>query len=157
MFVLEYSLKEYRNSPVLDSLTSKMEALLRKRAHLTLKEANRLDFQSAVYSILKLYLEQVPQMLHRPPGVDEHRYLIFVEKAVSRILAPWFEFKPLETRGGCILIHLRCLLTQQLMQDSQVIEFFPISEPVGKCHEASAIVAIDAFLEVIREMILKDT
>jgi hypothetical protein len=156
--LLEYFIMDrYKRSGILDSLKSILVKVLNRRSHITLQEATRNNFDSKIYSLVKCYLNKLQGILKRPPGLAEHRYLIYVERIVGDILAPWFVFKLLETSGGRIIIHLRSLFTHTVYQeDPYLAEFTPIAEPVIQCLESAQLIALDQYLEFIRAEILRD-
>lgn len=145
---------EYKNSAILDDLLVALEKLLQKRGHMTLCESEDEKFDEVVYAAIRYHMDQAQRMLRRPPGVHEHRYLVYAEKAISKVLAPWFNFRLLETRGGRIVIYLRSLLTRRLVEDAHTAEFGTIADYVTRCYEACAISALDDFLEYVRGTVL---
>ena len=145
---------EYKNSAILDDLLVALEKLLQKRGHMTLCESEDEKFDGVVYAAIRYHMDQAQHMLRRPPGVHEHRYLAHVEKAISKVLAPWFNFRLLETRGGRIVIYLCSLLTRRLVEDAHTAQFRPVADHVTRCYEACVISALDDFLEYVRGTIL---
>ena len=149
--------ERYKGLGALDSLKSILVKVLNRRAHMTLQEATRNNFDSTIYYLTKFYLNSIQAILKRPPGKDEHRYLVLVERTVCDILAPWLVFKLLQTTGGRVLIHLRSLFTHSVYQgDPYLVEFIPIAEPVTQRLESACIIGIDQYLEFIRAEILRE-
>ncbi|RYP20408.1 hypothetical protein DL765_002784 [Monosporascus sp. GIB2] len=143
----------YKKSRNLDLLKSALRPLLEKRAYMTFREAEDTQFDDTVYACIRFHMDKIQRMLRRPPGIDEHRYLIWVEREVSKLLAPWFDFHLKETRGGRILIHLVSLLSRRTILDPHPPEFASIAEPVWACYQGSVVAALDSFLEDVREML----
>ncbi|RYP38511.1 hypothetical protein DL766_000928 [Monosporascus sp. MC13-8B] len=143
----------YKISRNLDLLKSALRSLLEKRAHMTFREAEDTKFDDVVYACIRFYMDKIQRMLRRPPGIDEHRYLIRVEREVSKLLAPWFDFHLKETHGGRILIHLVSLLSRRTILDPHTPEFASIAEPVWARYQGSVVAALDDFLEDVREML----
>jgi hypothetical protein len=149
--------QQYKNSSVLEYLEVILGKVLKKRAHMTLRAATEHGFDHTIYKILKHHFNQVQIMLKRPPGPEEHEYLIFVERKLSQVLAPWFKLSLLETVGGRIIIHLHSLFTHELYgSDPYISEFSPIAEPVSQCLENVRLILLDQYLEMIREAVLGD-
>jgi len=147
--------QQYKNSSVLEYLENILGKVLKKRAHMTLRTATEHGFDHTIYKILKHHFNQVQIMLKRPPGPEEHEYLIFVERKLSQVLAPWFKLSLLETVGGRIVIHLHSLFTHELYgSDPYISEFSPIAEPVSQCLETVRLILLDQYLEMIREAVL---
>jgi len=147
---------EYKNSGILDSLKSILTKVLNRRAHMTLRESARNQFDRAVYSIIKSYVTQMYVILKHPPSNDEHAYVLHVETEIAELLAPWFVFRLLETTGGRILIQLRSLFTHTVYQDDPYFrEHTPIAAPVAQCFESARVIMLDRFLDLLREEILK--
>jgi hypothetical protein len=154
--ILEGTLnQQYKKSPVLECLEVILKKIFKKRAHMTLRAATEHGFDRTIYNILKHYFNQLQIMLKRPPGPEEHEYLIFVERKLSQVLAPWFKLSLLETVGGRIIIHLHSLFTHELYgSDPYISEFSPIAEPVSQCLENVRLILLDQYLEMIRETVL---
>jgi len=148
--------KQYKNSSILENLMAILGKLSKRRAHMTLKEATEQGFNCTIYNVLKLHFNQLQTVLKRPPGPEEHEYLIFVERELSQMLEPWFKLSLLETIGGRIVIHLSSLFTHELYGgDPYISEFTPIAEPISQCLETARLVMLNQYLERIREAILR--
>ena len=149
---------EYTESGLLPSLVSALQKMLSKRVHMTLQEAEDCKFDEVVYQCIKFYLDKARHVLHwqHPFGRDEMLYLMYVERELSKLLAPWFDFHLRATRMDQIFIQLRSLLTQR-----EVEEFTPstglilASQPVWKIYECQVLKALASFLEETRTEMLR--
>ncbi|KAL6832049.1 hypothetical protein V8C40DRAFT_263319 [Trichoderma camerunense] len=146
--------KRYKDSYHLSSLLAALKPVLDKRVHMTLQEADDMDFEGVTFACINFFIGKMQRMLHRPPGLDEHRYLICVEWRVAKLLSPWFDFKMHQTRGGRIAVELKSLLSRRTMIDPSVSDYMTIANPVWACYEAAVISALDSFLDTARGLVL---
>jgi len=149
---------EYTASGILPSLVSALQKMLSKRVHTTLHDTEDCKFDEVVSRCIKFYLDKARDMFHwqQSLGHDQVLYLIYVERELSKLLAPWFDFHLRATQGGQILIQLRSLLTQREVSEcSPGTELILTSQPIWKIHECTALVALNSFLEEMRTKILQ--
>jgi hypothetical protein len=147
---------EYIESGILPSLVSALQKMLSKRVHMTLQDAEDCKFDEVVYQCIKFHLDKAMLMLRWQHQADIHKvlYLMYIERELSQLLAPWFDFRLRAIQRGQIFIQLRSLLTQR-----EVEKFSPgtglTSQPVWKIHEGSVLITLHSFLEEIRTEILQ--
>jgi hypothetical protein len=150
---------EYIESGILPSLVSALQKMLSKRVHMTLKDAEDCKFDEVVYQCIKSYLDKARHMLRWQHHSELHQllYLMFVERELSKLLAPWFDFHLRAIQRGQIFIHLRSLLTQREVEEfSSGTGLTLASQPVWKIHEGAVLANLHNFLEEMRTEILQE-
>lgn len=144
----------YRESNILSLLLTALQSILDKRMHMTLQEANEMNFERVSFACITFFMDKIQRLLHRPPGLSEHRYMILVERKVAALLSPWFDFRMHQTRGGRMVVELKSLLSRQTMVDPSMSEYMSIANPIWACYEIAVISALDGFLDTIRELLV---
>jgi len=124
-----------------------------------LQDAEDCKFDEVVYQCIKFYLDKVRHMLQQHKcGCSVHwmLYPLHVERELSKLLAPWFDFHLRATREGQIFIQLRSLLTQREFEESGLGTGLNLpSQPVWKIHEGNVLLALACFLDKMGVEILQ--
>lgn len=145
---------KYRDSSILSLLLAALQSILDKRLHMTAQEAEDQNFEDVTFACINFFIRKIQHMLFRPPGLNEHRYLILVEHEVSKLLSPWYDFRIHQTRGGRLIVSLKSLLSRRTMVDTSMSEHMINANPIWACYEAAVISALDEFLETVRQLVV---